>query len=59
MPERDNHGTAWSYCNPHDRVRGFAPLRSIGWQELTNTKSSNSLLITSKAVDGQKIVLKK
>ena len=22
LPERDNHGTTWIYCNPHDRVRG-------------------------------------
>ena len=41
IPERDNHGTTWIYCNPHDRVMGSAPLRSIGWQGLPNTKSSN------------------
>nr|WP_253260344.1 hypothetical protein [Pectobacterium odoriferum] len=26
VPERDNHGTTWIYCNPHDRVMGSAPL---------------------------------
>ncbi|MFP1900373.1 hypothetical protein ACLEDI_17180, partial [Lonsdalea quercina] len=41
VPERDNHGTTWIYCNPHDRVMGSSPLRSIGWQGLPNTKSSN------------------
>ncbi|TPD94078.1 hypothetical protein FJP68_10885 [Pantoea vagans] len=40
IPERDNHGTTWIYCNPHDRVMGSSPLRSIGWQGLPNTKSS-------------------
>lgn len=40
MPERDNHGTTWIYCNPHDRVMGSAPLRSIGWQGLPNTEDS-------------------
>ncbi|HDX8791481.1 TPA: T6SS effector phospholipase Tle3 domain-containing protein [Klebsiella michiganensis] len=40
LPERDNHGTTWIYCNPHDRVMGSAPLRSIGWQGLPNTKKS-------------------
>lgn len=41
LPERDNHGTTWIYCNPHDRVMGSAPLRSIGWQGLPNTKESD------------------
>lgn len=41
LPERDNHGTTWIYCNPHDRVMGSSPLRSIGWQGLPNTKNSN------------------
>jgi len=41
LPERDNHGTTWIYCNPHDRVMGSAPLRSIGWQGLPNTAESN------------------
>jgi len=41
LPERDNHGTTWIYCNPHDRVMGSAPLRSIGWQGLPNTKDSH------------------
>ncbi|MDY3581971.1 hypothetical protein [Enterobacter hormaechei] len=41
VPERDNHGTTWIYCNPHDRVMGSAPLRSIGWQGLPNTKDSH------------------
>lgn len=41
VQERDNHGTTWIYCNPHDRVMGSSPLRSIGWQGLPNTKSSN------------------
>lgn len=40
LPERDNHGTTWIYCNPHDRVMGSSPLRSIGWQGLPNTKDS-------------------
>jgi pimeloyl-ACP methyl ester carboxylesterase len=40
VPERDNHGTTWIYCNPHDRVMGSAPLRSIGWQGLPNTRAS-------------------
>ncbi|MGV3347133.1 hypothetical protein ACGVWS_15930, partial [Enterobacteriaceae bacterium LUAb1] len=39
--ERDNHGTTWIYCNPHDRVMGSSPLRSIGWQGLPNTKNSH------------------
>lgn len=25
LPERDNHGTTWIYCNPHDRVMGSSP----------------------------------
>ena len=41
LPERDNHGTTWIYCNPHDRVMGSSPLRSIGWQGLPNTAESN------------------
>ncbi|EJR0219864.1 T6SS effector phospholipase Tle3 domain-containing protein [Raoultella planticola] len=41
VPERDNHGTTWIYCNPHDRVMGSAPLRSIGWQGLPNTEASH------------------
>lgn len=41
LPERDNHGTTWIYCNPHDRVMGSAPLRSIGWQGLPNTRESH------------------
>lgn len=41
VPERDNHGTTWIYCNPHDRVMGSAPLRSIGWQGLPNNKTSH------------------
>jgi len=41
VPERDNHGTTWIYCNPHDRVMGSSPLRSIGWQGLPNTEESN------------------
>ena len=40
ISERDNHGTTWIYCNPHDRVMGSAPLRSIGWQGLPNTEAS-------------------
>lgn len=40
VPERDNHGTIWIYCNPHDRVMGSSPLRSIGWQGLPNTEKS-------------------
>ncbi|MDV0597996.1 MULTISPECIES: hypothetical protein [unclassified Enterobacter] len=41
VPERDNHGTTWIYCNPHDRVMGSSPLRSIGWQGLPNTEKSH------------------
>ncbi|MGV3347119.1 hypothetical protein ACGVWS_15840, partial [Enterobacteriaceae bacterium LUAb1] len=41
IAERDNHGTTWIYCNPHDRVMGSSPLRSIGWQGLPNTKNSH------------------
>lgn len=41
VAERDNHGTTWIYCNPHDRVMGSAPLRSIGWQGLPNTEASH------------------
>nr|WP_233149182.1 hypothetical protein [Shimwellia pseudoproteus] len=40
VPERDNHGTTWIYCNPHDRVMGLSSLRSIGWQGLPNTPDS-------------------
>ena len=41
VSERDNHGTTWIYCNPHDRVMGSSPLRSIGWQGLPNTEASH------------------
>lgn len=41
IPERDNHGNTYIYCNPHDRVMGSSPLRSIGWQGLPNTAESN------------------
>ncbi|TBM29696.1 T6SS effector phospholipase Tle3 domain-containing protein [Hafnia paralvei] len=34
--ERDNHGNTYIYCNPHDRVMGSSPLRSIGWQGVPN-----------------------
>lgn len=37
IPERDNHGRTWIYCNPHDRVMGMSALLSIGWQGLPNT----------------------
>ena len=40
LPERDNHGNTYIYCNPHDRVMGSSPLRSIGWQGLPNTSKS-------------------
>ena len=40
LPERDNHGSTFIYCNPHDRVMGSSPLRSIGWQGLPNTRES-------------------
>lgn len=36
IPERDNHGRLYIYCNPHDRVMGSNPLLSIGWQGLQN-----------------------
>lgn len=38
IPERDNHGRVYIYCNPHDRVMGSTPLLSLGWQGLPNTK---------------------
>lgn len=40
LAERDNHGNTYIYCNPHDRVMGSSPLRSIGWQGLPNTRES-------------------
>lgn len=43
LPERDNHGNTYIYCNPHDRVMGSSPLRSIGWQGLPDTKESGYL----------------
>lgn len=36
IPERDNHGRFYIYCNPHDRVMGASPLLSLGWQGLKN-----------------------
>lgn len=36
VPERDNHGRFYIYCNPHDRVMGASPLLSLGWQGLKN-----------------------
>lgn len=38
IPERDNHGRLYIYCNPHDRVMGSTPLLSLGWQGLPNDK---------------------
>lgn len=38
IPERDNHGRFYIYCNPHDRVMGSSPLLSLGWQGLPNTR---------------------
>lgn len=38
IPERDNHGRTYIYCNAHDRVMGSAALLSIGWQGLPNGK---------------------
>lgn len=38
IPERDNHGRFYIYCNPHDRVMGSTPLLSLGWQGLPNSK---------------------
>ena len=37
IPERDNHGRTWIYCNAHDRVMGMSALLSIGWQGLPNS----------------------
>ncbi|MDN4629741.1 T6SS effector phospholipase Tle3 domain-containing protein [Erwinia sp. PsM31] len=37
IPERDNHGRLYIYCNPHDRVMGSSPLLSLGWQGLPNS----------------------
>lgn len=42
IPERDNHGRTWIYCNPHDRVMGMSALLSIGWQGLPNTKDGKT-----------------
>lgn len=36
IQERDNHGRTYIYCNPHDRVMGAGPLRSIGWNGIPN-----------------------
>ncbi|WP_439652666.1 T6SS effector phospholipase Tle3 domain-containing protein [Proteus terrae] len=36
IQERDNHGRTYIYCNPHDRVMGASPLRSIGWNGIPN-----------------------
>lgn len=38
VPERDNHGRTYIYCNAHDRVMGSIALVSIGWQGLPNSK---------------------
>lgn len=47
IPERDNHGRFYIYCNPHDRVMGSSPLLSLGWQGLPNTsKQEPHKLIT-------------
>ncbi len=48
IPERDNHGRTWIYCNAHDRVMGMSALLSIGWQGLPNDECgvTNQLLIT-------------
>ena len=48
IPERDNHGRTWIYCNAHDRVMGMSALLSIGWQGLPNdvVGRPNQLLIT-------------
>ena len=42
IPERDNHGRTWIYCNAHDRVMGMSALLSIGWQGLPNTKEGKT-----------------
>jgi pimeloyl-ACP methyl ester carboxylesterase len=36
VPERDNHGRIYVYCNPHDRVMGSTALQSIGWQGVSS-----------------------
>jgi pimeloyl-ACP methyl ester carboxylesterase len=36
VPERDNHGRVYVYCNPHDRVMGSKALQSIGWQGVSS-----------------------
>ncbi|MBB7834664.1 hypothetical protein HEL71_004265 [Escherichia coli] len=51
LPERDNHGTTWIYCNPHDRVMGSSPLRSIGWQGLPDTKDGTPHTLFKQAGD--------
>lgn len=49
IPERDNHGRFYIYCNPHDRVMGSSPLLSLGWQGLPNSgvKETPHPLITA------------
>lgn len=42
IPERDNHGRFYIYCNPHDRVMGSSPLLSLGWQGLPNVGFSQT-----------------
>jgi len=42
IPERDNHGRFYIYCNPHDRVMGASPLLSLGWQGLKNNPDGSS-----------------
>lgn len=41
IQERDNHGRTYVYFNPHDRVMGSLPLRSIGWQGFPNDEKGN------------------
>lgn len=58
IPERDNHGRFYIYCNPHDRVMGASPLLSLGWQGLKNNPdgSSHSLLEKHKGHIYQRIL---
>lgn len=48
IPERDNHGRFYIYCNPHDRVMGASPLLSLGWQGLKNNPDGSPHLMLEK-----------
>jgi pimeloyl-ACP methyl ester carboxylesterase len=58
IPERDNHGRFYIYCNPHDRVMGASPLLSLGWVGLKNNPdgSPHSLMMKYKGHIFQRIL---